>query len=227
MYRLALAILIVFAAALPAAAKDDDRNKHKAYHVPPGHMPPPGMCRIWFPDRPPGHQPAPGACNVLAVRVPHGGYLVRGGYAPQPRQTARATYIEGGSCDRALLGGIVGGVGGALIGNQFGKGDGRTVATIGGAILGVIVGGAVGNSMDQADHGCVGKTLDHADDNEPIAWNNPSNGAQYQVTPVRTASLEDGRYCREYLTRVTIAGREEQAYGRACRQPDGSWQTVN
>ncbi|RPI48857.1 MAG: hypothetical protein EHM59_00340 [Betaproteobacteria bacterium] len=24
--------------------------------IPRGHMPPPGACRIWFPDRPPGQQ---------------------------------------------------------------------------------------------------------------------------------------------------------------------------
>lgn len=46
--------------------------------VPPGHMPPPGQCRIWFPDRPPGHQPPPGSCHELRYHVPPGGYLIRG-----------------------------------------------------------------------------------------------------------------------------------------------------
>lgn len=46
--------------------------------IPRGHMPPPGKCRIWFPDRPPGHQPAPGKCKKLRYRVPSGAYLVRG-----------------------------------------------------------------------------------------------------------------------------------------------------
>ena len=27
--------------------------------IPPGHMPPPGEGRLWFPDRPPGQQPPP------------------------------------------------------------------------------------------------------------------------------------------------------------------------
>lgn len=47
-------------------------------HVPDGHMPPPGSCHIWFPDRPPGQQPPPGPCHVLKHRVPPGAYLVRG-----------------------------------------------------------------------------------------------------------------------------------------------------
>ena len=47
-------------------------------HIPPGHLPPPGQCRIWFPDRPPGHQPPPGPCHVLQYQVPPGAVLVRG-----------------------------------------------------------------------------------------------------------------------------------------------------
>ncbi len=46
--------------------------------IPRGHWPPPGKCRIWFPDRPPGHQPAPGKCKKLRHRVPSGAFLVRG-----------------------------------------------------------------------------------------------------------------------------------------------------
>lgn len=49
--------------------------------IPPGHMPPPGKCRYWYPDRPPGHQPAIGDCAQLARRVPHGAILVDGGPA--------------------------------------------------------------------------------------------------------------------------------------------------
>jgi hypothetical protein len=55
----------------PAMAK----NEHE-FHIPPGHLPPPGRCRIWFPGRPPGHQPAPGECRVLSRQVPSGAYLI-------------------------------------------------------------------------------------------------------------------------------------------------------
>ena len=46
--------------------------------IPPGHMPPRGECRIWFPDRPPGQQPPPGPCHILRHQVPHGARLVYG-----------------------------------------------------------------------------------------------------------------------------------------------------
>ncbi len=57
-----------------------DRKKRRRVkaRIPPGHMPPPGFCRIWFPDRPPGHQPPPGPCEALEPRVPPGAFIVRG-----------------------------------------------------------------------------------------------------------------------------------------------------
>lgn len=47
-------------------------------HIPPGHLPPPGQCRIWYPDRPPGHQPPSGSCRKLRHQVPPGAVLVQG-----------------------------------------------------------------------------------------------------------------------------------------------------
>ena len=46
--------------------------------IPPGHMPPPGECRIWYPGEPPGQQPPPGNCEELRRQVPPGAWLIRG-----------------------------------------------------------------------------------------------------------------------------------------------------
>jgi hypothetical protein len=59
---------------------------------------------------------------------------------------------------------------------------------------------------------------------ETIVWN--QGNASGSVTPTRDGTSTSGRYCREFQHEVTVAGRKEQAYGVACRQPDGSWEIV-
>jgi hypothetical protein len=41
--------------------------------IPQGHYPPPGECRIWFPDRPAGHQPPP---RRNCSQVPPGAWVI-------------------------------------------------------------------------------------------------------------------------------------------------------
>ena len=135
--------------------------------------------------------------------------------------------LDVGYCNKAVLGGVLGGATGAAIGSQIGSGDGRTAAIIGGTIIGILVGGSIGRSMDEIDQNCVGQALEHAGDGETIRWNDPNQGQQYQVTPVRTYEPSPGRYCREYNTTSVIGGKVQKTYGTACRQPDGAWQLVS
>jgi hypothetical protein len=55
----------------------------KRLGIPPGHLPAPGQCRIWYPGKPPGHQPPPGRCGVLRHEVPAGAWLL---YRPEHRK---------------------------------------------------------------------------------------------------------------------------------------------
>ena len=65
---------------------------------------------------------------------------------------------------------------------------------------------------------------------ETITWNAPRQGT-VQTTPSpplttpQTAAPSEPQ-CREYQTTVTIGGKPQKAYGRACRQPDGTWKQV-
>ncbi|MBY0407750.1 MAG: hypothetical protein K2Q01_08655, partial [Rickettsiales bacterium] len=97
-----------------------------------------------------------------------------------------------------------------LAGSGIGKGHGRTAAIITGAVLGTTVGGQF-NSSNCSE--------------QVVATTQP----QY-TPPVQNISYGDateGRYCREYQNISTVAGRNQQTYGTACMQPDGSWEIVD
>jgi surface antigen len=132
-----------------------------------------------------------------------------------------------GGCNRELLGSLLGAAAGGLAGSQIGDGRGQLAATAGGTLLGFLIGGSIGRSMDEIDQNCIGQALEHGEDGQQIAWNNPQTGDQYQVVPTRTVQVSDGRYCREYTATSVVGGRNQQTYGRACRQPDGSWKLVD
>ena len=68
-----------------------DTAPQPALRIPPGHLPPPGSCRIWFPGTPPGHQPPPGNCAQLAGRVPRGAWLIERPY-DEPECVAVSEY---------------------------------------------------------------------------------------------------------------------------------------
>lgn len=129
-----------------------------------------------------------------------------------------------GTCNRDVIGAALGSAAGAVAGAQFGKGDGKTLATVGGAIIGALVGGNIGRVMDQTDQNCVGQILERAPNDSAVAWRDPDTNRQYQVTPTRTYEECRNTVCREYHTQIVIDGNLENAYGSACRKPDGSWE---
>jgi len=59
-----------------------NRVSHGRFKVPPGHRPPPGMCRLWYPNVPPGHQPPAQECWKMRQR---NGYIIYGDYGYDPR----------------------------------------------------------------------------------------------------------------------------------------------
>ena len=65
-------------------------HRHGYTRIPNGHLPPPGECRIWYPDRPAGHQPPPFKCGQGHARVEPGGWLLSPG--PRPREVQAAVY---------------------------------------------------------------------------------------------------------------------------------------
>ncbi|WP_020592657.1 RT0821/Lpp0805 family surface protein [Kiloniella laminariae] len=128
---------------------------------------------------------------------------------------------------KQTVGGLGGAVAGGLLGAQFGKGNGRIVAAATGAVLGGLLGSEVGRYMDDEDKKKADAAYTRAQTapvGQTIAWNNPDTGHSGTVTPVRDGKSSSGAYCREYQQTVVVGGKTEEAYGTACRQPDGSWE---
>ncbi len=146
--------------------------------------------------------------------------------APAPAVVAMPYGLDQRVCNRDLIGAAIGGVTGGLIGSNIGKGKGRTITTIGGVLTGLFVGGAIGRNMDQLDQACAGQVLEHVPDRQSIVWQGQDPNNAYWVTPTRSYEAGNGRYCREYTSDAVVAGRKQQTYGTACRQPDGSWEIV-
>ena len=204
------AMLATAVAVFAAPAMAD----HKPGHNPPGHAKKAHKGN----GGPPSWAPAWGYRGKEKVRYTKGG----NNYVVDPRDLIPYRDSGFGTCNRDVIGALLGGAAGAAAGSQFGKGDGKILTTIGGAIIGALIGGNIGRGMDQVDQNCVGQTLERAPDGTTVAWRDPDLGGQYQVTPTKT--WQDGNtYCREYQTQITVGGKLEQAWGTACRQPDGSW----
>ena len=81
------------------------------------------------------------------------------------------------------------------------------------------------NEHQQREHEAAQIRATTAPIGETIYWS--EGRASGYVTPTREGTSSSGRYCREFQHEVTIAGKREQSYGTACRQPDGSWEVIS
>lgn len=133
--------------------------------------------------------------------------------------------------NKQTIGTLLGAAGGAVAGAQFGKGRGQIAAVAVGTLLGALAGSEIGKSLDRADRLAMEQTtqsaLETGRSGEEVVWRNPDSGHSGTVTPEPAYQKSDNTYCREYQQTVTIGGKTEEAYGTACRQPDGTWKIVN
>ncbi len=80
------------------------------------------------------------------------------------------------------------------------------------ALIGLVVGGILGYALSNAQHGS-----DYSRERYP------QTSSAYPATEVYRYSDSSCLQEREYQTTVIVGGREVEAYGTACLQPDGSW----
>jgi surface antigen len=145
--------------------------------------------------------------------------------APEDRHPGQV-----GEANKTTGGTLLGALGGGLLGSQIGGGTGKLIAVGAGTLLGAFIGHQVGESLDKADANYARGAQDRAHAapiGQQISWSNPESGHSGTITPRREGNDSAGNYCREYQQTVTVGGKTEQAYGTACRQPDGSWKVVS
>lgn len=139
-----------------------------------------------------------------------------------------AGVMNGGNINKQDIGTLGGAVAGGIIGSNVGKGKGAIAGTIAGTLLGGVIGNSIGKSLDNADMAAYNatsqKALETAQPGQSLPWRNPQSGNSGTVTPSNYYQNANGQYCREYSQTIVVGGKKEQAFGKACRQPDGSWQ---
>lgn len=125
------------------------------------------------------------------------------------------------------VGTVTGAVAGGLLGSTVGQGGGQLVAIAAGTLAGAYLGGKIGKSMDDTDRMRINQALESNSIGKPAYWHNANTGVNYRVVPVKNVTVSGNKYCREYRTVANIGGKQQQMYGTACRQPDGSWKAVS
>jgi surface antigen len=133
----------------------------------------------------------------------------------------------GGMGTKQTVGTLGGATAGAVIGSQFGSGDGRIAAAAIGTLLGAWAGNEIGSSLDKADQAAAGQAINTAyaaPVGQTIRWNNPDSGNSGTITTTRDGYSQSGGYCREYQQTINVGGRQQTAYGTACQNQDGTWQ---
>lgn len=90
-YTMVTAVAMLLVLAGSAEAQGRGRGHGHGLRIPPGHMPGPGQCRVWYPGVPPGHQPPAVPCFALRGYRFVGAVVVEG----PPRGGRYAYWDEG------------------------------------------------------------------------------------------------------------------------------------
>ncbi|MGV6808325.1 MAG: glycine zipper 2TM domain-containing protein [bacterium] len=150
-------------------------------------------------------------------------FLVSTGLIASLSLTGCATNGTVPTANKAQIGALGGAAAGGLLGNQFGKGDGKTIMTIAGAIIGGYLGGMWGQAWDANDRRYMGTSVTT---NQPVSWQN--GDTRYKSTPSATyqGSMNGvATECKDvYIDGYNPTGQHRQMKAKACRSPQtGQW----
>jgi surface antigen len=126
---------------------------------------------------------------------------------------------------KKLFGTLGAAAAGGWAGAQIGGGTGNLAATAAGTLLGALVGSVVGGDLDDADAERARTAFNYSmQQNQPVTYQTEQGGGM--VEPTRTGITESGTFCREFRHTILIGNEKKRGIGRACQNPDGSWQIV-
>src|ERR1700680_4199893 len=129
----------------------------------------------------------------------------------------------GGTAAGALAGGLIGNAIGGSAGN-------RLAGTVIGAAVGGLIGNRIGAALDDEDkrraYAAQVHALETGPSGAPVAWRNPDSGRYGNVVP-GPAYQANGATCRQFTDTIYIDGTPQTHRGTPCRNPDGTWTTVN
>ena len=144
-----------------------------------------------------------------------------------------ASMVSGcaGTYTKQGTGTALGAIAGGALAYGLGKdSSNKNIWLILGTGAGALLGNNIGAQLDEKDRLLAGQTiqqtLELGPDRSQGQWQNPNTGHSGTVTPTATHTGSTGQPCREFITTVMIGGVEQQGYGTACRQADGSWKIV-
>ena len=128
---------------------------------------------------------------------------------------------------KQAVGTVTGMVLGGKVANDFAEGSrNEGLWTIAGVALGAFLGNEVGASMDRQDtllaERAAIQALEFNKFQQSSVWKNPDSGNSGTVYPTKTYDIA-GQPCREFTQEIKIGDKIETAFGKACRNVDGSW----
>jgi Ni/Co efflux regulator RcnB/surface antigen len=126
-------------------------------------------------------------------------------------------------------------IAGAVLGGLLGNAAGGRRSGAGPTVAGVIAGGAIGAALtaklDCEDRSYAYKTYSDGFSagraNATYQWRNPRNNHRGEMRVLDYYNDEDRFRCAAFSQTVYINGRPEEARGRACQQPDGTWVIID
>ena len=125
-----------------------------------------------------------------------------------------------------LAGAVLGGILGNLAGGRNAGG-----ATVAGVVAGGAIGAALTSKMDCNDRSYAYKTYGDGFNagraNAVYTWRNPQNNDSGEMRVLDYYRDEDNFRCAVFTHDVIIHGRHEEARGRACQQPNGTWTIID